>query len=591
MPYKSHGISIPARIGWLRRRLFARGSEIGFVLLAILIGAMAGIVVSAIGFISQFLHNRFYGIPLDAGLSGADLPRSLLLIAVPVAGGLLTSLFMHLRRRRGGIVDPVEANALYGGRMSLGDSLWVSIQNLASNGFGLSAGLEAAYTQLSSGLASTLGIKLKLRREDIRVLVGCGSAGAIAAAFGAPLTGAFYAFELIIGSYTTVSLAPVIAAAITATLISQGLSGKSFEIEIGPIGAITAPDFLPALVLGGICAGLGILIMMTVVRTERLASASGIPAWLRPAVGGILVGGVALITPQVLSSGHGAMHFNLENDIPWTALLGLFCLKAAASALTIGTGFRGGLFFASLLLGALVGKAAAVPLEWLAPGMLSPTAMAVIGMSAFGVAVIGGPLTMTFLAMEISGEFPIAALALAASITSSLVVRQTFGYSFTTWRFHLRAQSIRSAHDVGWIRNLTVGRLMRSDVRTANINMTPDQFREAFPLGSTQRVIVTDDQGAYCATVQVSEVQADLAAAEPRQALSDFFTHQGDVLLPGMNARQAAGIFEATQAESLAVVSDRIERRVVGSLSEAHTLRRYSEELDKQRRDITGVRD
>lgn len=588
MPRKPHGFAFAARLTWFRRRIFARGNEVGFTLLAISVGGMAGTVVSGVSLSAHLLHSLFYGVPFAAGLSGSALAHSPTLLLIPVLGGGLTALFVHLRRRKGSIVDPIEANALYGGRMSLTDSIWVTLQNLASNGFGLSAGLEAAYTQLSSGLASKLGLKMKLRREDVRVLVGCGSAGAIAAAFGAPLTGAFYAFELIIGTYSTILLTPVIAAAITATLVSHALTGKTFEIEIGPIGAISAMDLLPALALGGICAGLGILVMIGVVRVERLASASRIPSWLRPAIGGAMVGMIAMLSPQVLSSGHGAMHLNLENGVTWEALLGLFLLKAASSALTIGSGFRGGLFFASLLLGALIGRSFAIHIEWLLPGMLSSPALAVIGMSAFGVAVIGGPLTMTFLALEMTGEFPIAVLVLAASITSSMVVRQSFGYSFSTWRFHLRGETIRSAHDVGWIRNLTVGRLMRRDVVTARVDMTPDAFRETFPLGSTQRVIVVDDDGRYVAMVQAAEVHADTGAVEPRIMLSDFFHHQQDVLLPAMNARQAANLFEASRAEALAVVSDRIERRVIGLLSEAHTLRRYSEELDKQRRNLIG---
>ncbi|SIR23088.1 chloride channel protein, CIC family, partial [Paracoccus thiocyanatus] len=543
----------------------------------------------AVGSLAALLHRLLYGVGFAQGLSGAGLERGWPLLAIPAAGGLLSALLVRLRRRRGPIVDPIEANALYGGRMSLTDSIWVTLQNLASNGFGLSAGLEAAYTQLSSGIASKLGLKLKLRREDMRVLVGCGSAGAIAAAFGAPLTGAFYAFELIIGTYTSISLAPVVGAAIAAMLVSRAISGQGFAIDVGEIGAISAVDVLPAVGLGGLCAALGILVMVGVVRTERLASASRLPGWLRPAAGGLLVGGLALVTPQVLSGGHGAMHLNLEGEVAWTALVALFALKAAASALTIGSGFRGGLFFASLLLGGLVGKALAVPLDWLAPGMLSAPALAVIGMSAFGTAVIGGPLAMTFLALEVTGEFPIAVLVLAAAMTSSLVVRQSFGYSFSTWRFHLRGETIRSAHDVGWIRNLTVGRLMRRDLRSAPASMTPAEFRAAFPLGSTQRVIVTDENGGYAALIHVPEIHADANAAQPKAQLADFFCQQSDILLPGMNARQAASLFESSRSEALAVVSDRIERRVLGMLTEAHTLRRYSEELDKQRRDIIGA--
>ena len=115
------------------------------------------------------------------------------------------------------MVDPIEANALHGGRLSLNDSLIIAAQNLISNGFGASVGLEAGYTQLASGLASKIGLSLQLRRSDLRILVGCGAAGAIAAAFNAPLTGSFYAFELIIGSYTILSLAPVVVSALAAT--------------------------------------------------------------------------------------------------------------------------------------------------------------------------------------------------------------------------------------------------------------------------------------------------------------------------------------------------------------------------------------
>ncbi len=118
-------------------------------------------------------------------------------------------------------------------------------------------------------------------------------------------------------------------------------------------------------------------------------------------------------------------------------------------------------------------------------------------MSALAVAVIGGPLTMTFLALELTGSFPITGLVLVAVIASSLTVRKTFGYSFATWRFHLRGESIRSAHDVGWIRSLTVGRLMRREVPTAAIDQTLASFLRKHPLGSPSRVVMVDAGGRY----------------------------------------------------------------------------------------------
>jgi CIC family chloride channel protein len=273
-----------------------------------------------------------------------------------------------------------------------------------------------------------------------------------------------------------------------------------------------------------------------------------------------------------------------------SALLAVLLMKSLASAISIGAGFRGGLFFASLFLGALLGKLFAYGAPYVfAEATLTPVIYAVVGMSALSVAVIGGPLTMTFLALELTGDFPITALALAAVITSSVVVRTTFGYSFATWRFHLRGEGIRSAHDVGWIRNLTVGRLMRPDVRTASVTMPLDEFRKEFRLGATQRVVLIDEAGKYAGLILLPDIYAaPRDDVDAPQSLMAFARYQTDVLLPTMNAKQAAAIFDRTEAEALVVVSNQSERKVVGQLSESHLLRRYSEELDRRRREVSG---
>jgi CIC family chloride channel protein len=257
---------------------------------------------------------------------------------------------------------------------------------------------------------------------------------------------------------------------------------------------------------------------------------------------------------------------------------------------SIGTGFRGGLFFASLFLGALVGKlfALAAPSLFATAG-LTPVIYAVVGMSALAVAVIGGPLTMTFIALEVTGDFPITVLVLVAVLASSVTVRKTFGYSFATWRFHLRGESIRSAHDVGWIRTLTVGQLMRRDVRTVRADTMLSAFRRDFPLGSTQRVIVVDDADRYAGVVIVPDAHAEALDDEAGTTrIRDILRWTGDYLLPQMNAKEAAALFDSAESEALAVLDGRDTRKVIGLLTESHTLRRYSEELDKRRREMAG---
>ncbi|RWX76925.1 chloride channel protein [Neorhizobium lilium] len=573
-------------------RLLIRRSEFGLIAVAALVGVMAGVGVAAMSWISQALHQLVFGIPVGERLSSASSLSPQIILIAPIGGGILLGLLLlWLRKsRKKPMVDPIEANALHGGRLSLTDSVIVAVQNLISNGFGASVGLEAGYTQLSSGLASKIGLLLQLRRADLRILVGCGAAGAIAAAFNAPLTGAFYAFELIIGTYTVLSLAPVVVSALIATFMARLLVGDAFLIDIGKFGTVMPADYLPAIVLGIVCAGAGILLMQGVTYVEELARKSSISPIFRPALGGVVVGLLGLVDHQVLSAGHGALHVNLNQSMTISAVLAVLLMKSLASAISIGAGFRGGLFFASLFLGALLGKLFAYCTPYIFEhATLTPVVYAVVGMSALSVAVIGGPLTMTFLALEITGDFPITALALAAVITSSVVVRTTFGYSFATWRFHLRGEGIRSAHDVGWVRNLTVGKLMRTDVRTAPVTMPLDEFRKEFRLGSTQRVVLIDERGTYSGLILLPDIYAAPREEnnEP-QSLTAFARYQNDVLLPTMNAKQAAAIFDKTEAEALAVVSNQTERKVIGQLSESHLLRRYAEELDRRRREVSG---
>ena len=155
------------------------------------------------------------------------------------------------------------------------------------------------------------------------------------------------------------------------------------------------------------------------------------------------------------------MHLDLTAKLGIGALVFLILTKSAASVISLGFGFRGGLFFASLYLGSLLGRLFAVVLDTYAGASLDPTAASLVGMGAVAVAIVGGPLTMSFLVLETTGDFGLTAATLTASIIASLIVRETFGYSFSTWRLHLRGETIRSAHDVGWLRTLTAGRMMR----------------------------------------------------------------------------------------------------------------------------------
>ena len=493
-------------------RAFVRGRESGLLVIAAIIGAASGLLVAAMSAASQKMHEFFFHIPQGASLSIAVIHDSWRIVAIPAIGGLALALlgFWAKDRFRGRLADAIEANALHGGRLSTRGSLYISLQTLISNGFGASVGLEAAYTQICGMIGSLLARGLGARRFDMRLLVGCGAAGAIAAAFDAPLAGAFYAFEAVLGAYSVSSLMPVAISAVLATAVADRLLVHKPVLGQALL-AITTPALIGhAIVIAILASAASVLLMEGVALVERGLDALAFPRRWRPIAGGLAIGALGLIGPEALAAGHGARGMVLAGNLALTQLLLIFALKGLASAISLGAGFRGGLFFASLLIGALVGRLYGESLDALSPFMaVDPTLLSILGMAAVGAGIIGAPLAMTFLALEATADFRIMVAALLASALSGLIVRETFGYSFATWRFHLRGEAIRGPQDVGWVRDLKVARLMRKDFRVVAFDRTIAAARILFPVGVAKELFLTDANDAFAGTVLVSDLHAD----------------------------------------------------------------------------------
>lgn len=293
MVLTSMGRSWRRLTGWWALKIQAAGTlvrrrESWLVLLAVLVGAVAGLIVLILRELAHLIQILLYQLPAGQRLSGLDrlAPDAAL---IPAAGGIVLGVIaLLLRRRKSRYVDLVEANALHGGKLSMVDSLIITAQTVISNGFGASVGLEAAYTQMGGGVASKLGDLLQLRRADMRKLVGCGAAGAIAAAFGAPLTGAFYAFELIIGTYSIGNLAPVVAASIAAVLVAALFGHGEPIVTITQTVQLGLPQVLLIVGFGLATGGIGILLMRLVGQVEATFMRLRAPLWARPAIGGLL---------------------------------------------------------------------------------------------------------------------------------------------------------------------------------------------------------------------------------------------------------------------------------------------------------------
>lgn len=577
--------------GSLRRLL--RDNAFALVIAAACVGGASGALASLMVLASETAHRYLFQLPPGELLSSVtDLPRTATLLVLIVGGILIGATYWYQSRLRHVIIDPIEANALYGGRMSMRDSTFVAIQSLLSSGFGLSLGIEGGFTQAAGAIGSKVGQLLKRRRHDVRMLVGAGTAGGIAGAFAAPFAGAAYGFELIVGSYTVATLSPVVAAAVAGHLAARILVGHSYHIAVDPNAFGGDGYALLALSLGVACGLLSVGLMRGVTWIEWVFRQSGIRDVFRPVMGGLLVGAMAIFIPHLLGSGHDAMALILKNGWPLQLLSLVLFGKIVASALSLGSGFRGGLFSTSLFLGAVTG--AIVGNLGVSAGFVAPSDIAImslVGMASFGAAVVGAPMAMALLAIEVTGDLTIVEPVLLGVLAATLTVRQVFGYSFATWRFHLRGEAILGGEDIGWLRQTTARDLMRRDLSRAPISMTLSEFRSRFPVGSTKFVAVLDSHGAYTGLADVAVVHSELESENPNATLEDLkpaLLHATDWVTASTRFDQLVRLFEQRETERLIVVDGETSKHALGYITEAFALRRYRQELEARQREIFG---
>ncbi len=565
------------------------------IVAGVIVGGVIGLVVNLLRRLVQWLHTVDFSLPPDTLLSTGVGQDTIRVLIVPALGGLVLGLIMLVvrRLRAKDIVDPIEANALYGGRMSLMDSIRLTFNTLISNASGASLGMEAGYSQLGAGVFSSVAQFFQLRRADSRIFVTAGAGAAIAAAYNAPLAGLFYGFELVLSGYLPHALGLVAAAVVSATLVERTLGHGIPLFTVGEIAQFATSAYLLFALVGVFASGIAILAMKAVTFTEEGLRAAKIPYWLRPFLGGLALSLIALFFPQVLGSGHGAIEFHFATRMAVTPLVGLLAAKLLASAVSVGSGFRGGLFSSSLFLGAVFGGLFAEVASAIAPA-LAPQyeSFLIVGMASVAAAIVGAPLTMVFLVLEATGNAPVTAAALVGVIVAVTITRVSFGFSFSTWRFHVRGVGLRGAHDIGWIADLTVRKLMRADPVLVPLTTSLRELRERFPPGTTKYVFAIDAENHFSGSVDLAAIyDPQLDDSLDFLLVADMAGPKSACLLPTENVRSALTRFEEARREVLPVLASGVDDRVIGFLTESYALRHYTQEMERRRNAELGQRD
>ena len=410
---------------WRRLR---RNDHLVVSALAAVIGLSAGYGAILFRTAIDAVQRAAYGSGSDHVIAlAATLPWWQRLI-VPVIGGLVIGLFVHfvLRGRRPqAVADVIEACAVRGGRMRLRDGIAQALASAASIGAGASVGREGPVVHLAATMSSWLGQRVGLGRPQMLTLLGCGVASGVTASFNAPIAGVFFALEVVVGHYGLAAFAPVVVAAVIGTMISRAHFGDYPAFVVPPMEISSYFEMPVFLLLGMICAGIAVLFMAGTMWSTRLAGRVPIPEWTKPALGGIAIGAIAAAYPEIIGVGYETTDRALDTGFGLQLVLILIVAKIAASCISLGAGFSGGVFSPSLCIGALTG-------------------------SAFGMIVA----------------------------VASLITRQVIGGSLFTWQLRARGVDLASAQDRAETRAIAVGSLMTDRHKSVDQHTLAAEIRE-----------------------------------------------------------------------------------------------------------------
>lgn len=412
-------------------------------LMGLLTGVLAGYAVIALRRTIGAIEQGVFGASEDRLATVARGMEDWRLFLIPVGAGCVVALLLWLGKFTGltpsvraqGVADLIQARAVENARMPIRSGLYSAVIAAVSLGGGGSAGREGPAVHLGGTLASWLAGLIGMDVRAARILLACGAAAAVSASFNAPVAGALFAFEVVLGHYALRSIAPVAVSSVTGALIAKSTFPDEPAFSMPEIAPASIWDFPAAALLGIAAAGLAIvfvrfaLYLPTVI--ENRSKAHGVPLWILPVFGGGVLGGLALIAPEILGVGYEATSTALEGGYAFDFLLLLIVLKVVATAVTLGTRFGGGVFSPSLYLGAVLGSAFGIAAAAVLGDQTAGAGFfAMIGMGAVAGAVLGAPLSTTLIVFELTASYETAVAVLVAVSVATTLTQSALGGSF-----------------------------------------------------------------------------------------------------------------------------------------------------------------
>jgi CIC family chloride channel protein len=507
-------------------------------------------------------------------------------LLAPTLGGLAAGLVLYLAPRfigNQGTTNLLEVVVAGGGRLPFRSGLIKVLSSLLSISTGASIGREGLIVQLSATLASKWGQLARWQPYRLRLLVACGASSGIAAAYNAPIAGAVFAAQIVLGNFSMSLFAPLVFASVVATMVSRTFFG------IAPWYQVPAFDFtrltqLPWFLLLGLLAGaLGAAFLRLLRHSETWFGRSGLPLYARLSLAGLVVGAIAIKFPEVWGNGYAATNRILHGQLAFEFLLGLFLAKLVATVITVGAGTVGGVFTPTLFLGAGLGSLFGAALRgagW-AEG-LPISAFALAGMASVLAATTHSPLLAMIMVFEISLNYSMMPPLMLACVVATLVARRFHAESVYLEPLRRKGVEVEwESPQVGAGTQRTVGELMHAPVPPVRETTSFRELADRFLVSPNNFLPVVDTDGRLLGLVALQDLKEYLNAGQELNGVIayDVMRPPPPCLTPNQRLLAALPILLASEQRNVPVVNSSKERRLVGAVLRAEALSMLSEAI------------
>ena len=552
------------------------------VMFAILIGIIGGLGAIVFRYLIDFfrtLFNQGIGSSLSVfGHSGTYLKALFPAIGLVLVG--IISNYFAKEVKGHGVPQILESLALRGGKIKPKVAFFGILAPAITIGSGGSVGQEGPIALIGSAFGSVLGQALKLPQKYISLFLACGASAGIAATFNAPIAGAFFGLEVVLGSYAMGAVVPIFISAVTGTMLFRQLMGAETVLAT-PDYIVSNPSELIFMILLGVIAGFaGLAYTRGLTFTEELFDEWHFPWWGKALIGGTAIGILGLIFPQVLGVGYETMKDTVLGHIPLVSMLLFLIFKYIATLLTVGAGGSGGVFAPSLYLGIMLGGIFGSVANDLFPHLVAnPWIYTVIGMGAIFAASAQAPLTASTIILEITGDFHIAVGVMAATSISYMIHGSLVRDSMYTVKLVKRGIDILRGSDVRPTERIPVKLAMQPVEYFVYENDNVQKATQILMNTPVDLLVVLDSKAEKLVGIVTHSTIRGAAEDSNNILIKDVVQRNVKSLSADDNLEEAIRVFSFFNVKTLPVVDPNDSTKIVGILKHADVINAYSSRI------------